>query len=234
MLIIISTLLGEMVYPINASQAYYMLYSRMGEILIGGMINMVGNVENKLVNEVLGLIGISLSFFSLFYINDKVIFPGFHALIPCLGCALLIYSGKNQKTLVKKVLSFQPFIWLGLVSYSAYLYHWPFIVLVKLLDIKLHFTILFLIGVALTLSSYFLIESPLRFVKISKISTFFFLYVLPCIILILFASLFLMGSNSTLVNVSNISHPNQSISEDFSPPSYFNISNFDFQTVNGL
>lgn len=52
-------------------------------------------------------------------------FPGINALIPCVGAALVLWSGTGAETPVKRLLSLRPVVFLGLISYSLYLWHWP-------------------------------------------------------------------------------------------------------------
>jgi peptidoglycan/LPS O-acetylase OafA/YrhL len=51
-----------------------------------------------------------------------------HAVVPCVGTALVIWSGTQSATLARAVLSWRPLVFVGLVSYSLYLWHWPLIV----------------------------------------------------------------------------------------------------------
>jgi hypothetical protein len=56
-------------------------------------------------------------------------FPGFAALAPCVGSALIIGAGEFGPSLVGRVLSWRPMVFIGLISYSLYLWHWPVIIL---------------------------------------------------------------------------------------------------------
>ena len=59
-------------------------------------------------------------------------FPGSAALIPCLGAAFLIYAGEDEgTTIVSKALSLWPLVFVGLISYSLYLWHWPLLVFAR-------------------------------------------------------------------------------------------------------
>jgi SGNH domain (fused to AT3 domains) len=63
--------------------------------------------------------------------GKQTIFPGFNALFPCLGAWLIIYAGESGASFVKAILSFKPLVFIGLISYSIYLWHWPIIVFTK-------------------------------------------------------------------------------------------------------
>ena len=56
--------------------------------------------------------------------------PGAAAFVPCLGTALLLYSGRfHADTWVARMLSARPLVGFGLISYSLYLWHWPLLVM---------------------------------------------------------------------------------------------------------
>ena len=55
-------------------------------------------------------------------------FPGLTALPPCLGAALIIAAGETGSSAVGRLLAWRPVAFIGLISYSLYLWHWPIIV----------------------------------------------------------------------------------------------------------
>jgi len=55
-------------------------------------------------------------------------FPGAAALVPCLGAALIIAAGRSGSSIVSRLLSLSPIVFVGMISYSLYLWHWPMIV----------------------------------------------------------------------------------------------------------
>src|ERR1700728_3323626 len=61
--------------------------------------------------------------------SERTVFPGFAALLPCLGAAALIYGGLcAEKTIVQQAISCSPMRILGKASYSIYLVHWPILI----------------------------------------------------------------------------------------------------------
>jgi peptidoglycan/LPS O-acetylase OafA/YrhL len=62
---------------------------------------------------------------SLFLLTEDVFFPGLRAIPPTIGAAMLIYAGQFGDSLPTRLLKLRPMIWVGLISYSAYLWHWP-------------------------------------------------------------------------------------------------------------
>ena len=71
-----------------------------------------------------GVLGAALVAGSLWLLNETVLFPGLLAIPPVLGAALLILAGQRPNA-IARALSLRPLVWIGLVSYSAYLWHWP-------------------------------------------------------------------------------------------------------------
>lgn len=74
----------------------------------------------------LGLLGIS---WGIFAFSKQTAFPGLHALIPCAGAALIIYSG--QAKFLGWLLRNPVAVAIGLISYSLYLIHWPLLIFYK-------------------------------------------------------------------------------------------------------
>ena len=128
-LILLSFWVGEKYLISDQSFSYYMLPSRAGELLIGGLASLavinVTPIKSRFVLEVISSLGFILVGWSIFSIGEEGGFPGFLAAIPVVGVALIIFSGAYGNTVVSTVLSFRPFVWVGLVSYSLYLWHWP-------------------------------------------------------------------------------------------------------------
>jgi peptidoglycan/LPS O-acetylase OafA/YrhL len=64
--------------------------------------------------------------------SDWIPFPGHAALMPCLGAALIIGAGKSGESWTARALSLPPVIFVGRISYSLYLWHWPIFIFMKL------------------------------------------------------------------------------------------------------
>jgi peptidoglycan/LPS O-acetylase OafA/YrhL len=114
---------------------FYLLPTRIWEILIGGYIALTKispkhlNGENEINKPVLhcnilSIVGVSMIAFSFANLNKTSKHPGLETIIPVLGVALLIAFG-NGKTIVGKILSIKQFTYIGLISYSLYLWHVP-------------------------------------------------------------------------------------------------------------
>ncbi len=109
--------------------AFYMPFCRAFEFAIGALLtwNSWSRLRSRFAAEILSLSGLALLALAIFYFDDSTSFPGFAALVPGVGTALLIYSGQSG-TVIGKVLGLRVPRALGDASYSLYLLHWPVIV----------------------------------------------------------------------------------------------------------
>ncbi|MET1026494.1 MAG: acyltransferase family protein [Dongiaceae bacterium] len=122
---------GVRMYP---EATFYLLPTRAWELLVGAVIALgaVPSIENRPLREMLSLLGVGLIFYAVFAFNHFTRFPGENALLPCLGAVFIIYAGmQGPNTLVARILSLRPIVFVGLISYSLYLWHWPLIVFTK-------------------------------------------------------------------------------------------------------
>ena len=72
---------------------------------------------------------------AIFAFSSDTAFPGAAAAIPTLGTALVIQAGIGGGSIVASLLSLRPVVFIGLISYSLYLWHWPIIVYTRLCSI---------------------------------------------------------------------------------------------------
>lgn len=167
-LILILFILSEYFAYTDKNFSYFMLPSRFFELGIGAILAIYWDHLKKIpqnANHLLSIIGFLFILIPAFILNENSIFPGHNAVIPCLGSAFLIFSGK-QKGIVNQWLSSKLFVKTGLISYSLYLWHWPIIVFYTYFMIPFTgFNKLFpLIFIALiSYLSWKFIELPFRF-----------------------------------------------------------------------
>jgi peptidoglycan/LPS O-acetylase OafA/YrhL len=93
--------------------------------------------------------------------SDGVAFPGAFALIPTLGAALVLIGGQQQ-TATSRLLSVAPAVYIGRISYTLYLVHWPVNVFAHQ-HFSLEYTIsvrvaMFLLSIALSMAIFHLVE----------------------------------------------------------------------------
>ena len=106
---------------------FYLLPTRAWELLIGGLIWFVpgpSRIKHWLLEITSWLSLGALLAVGWFYSLDTP-FPGLAAVLPCVATVVLIYSNTNTLTTAGKVLAARPVVFIGLISYSLYLWHWP-------------------------------------------------------------------------------------------------------------
>ncbi|KAG1257306.1 hypothetical protein G6F65_015960 [Rhizopus arrhizus] len=115
--------------------AFYLLPTRAWELLLGSLLassTQRGVPRSAAMAQIAGTLGLCLILWSVFAYTGKTVFPGLNALAPCLGALLIIYSGARPGgSWVSRMLSFRPIVFIGLISYSLYLWHWPLLVLMR-------------------------------------------------------------------------------------------------------
>jgi hypothetical protein len=113
--------------------AFYLPAGRAWELLLGAMIGVHKRVIEppRWVTELLGAGGVCLILWSVLTYSVHTPFPGAHALVPCLGAAFIIYSGSLHRTMIARLLSVRILMFIGAISYSLYLWHWPMLGMTK-------------------------------------------------------------------------------------------------------
>jgi peptidoglycan/LPS O-acetylase OafA/YrhL len=130
-LFLVSLVASAIVVAQNRETAFFMLYTRAWELLLGTILalGMFPRLQSAWLRNLATLVGIGMIAFSVLFYTEETLFPGLSALAPCVGSALIIWAGEAGSSLVGNVLSWRPFVFIGLISYSLYLWHWPVIVL---------------------------------------------------------------------------------------------------------
>ena len=152
------------------SAAFYLLPTRGWELIIGAFIAFYLSQPNrkefgKDLSEFAGWLGITLIFYPVLFFSKATPFPGLYALVPTLGTALIILFATKETT-VGKFLGNQVFVGIGLVSYSAYLWHQPLFAFARHNGYShsdaLVFFLLSILSIFLAYFSYKVIEVPFR------------------------------------------------------------------------
>lgn len=102
--------------------AYYLPFGRAWEILAGAALTLVRRQPGPAVANGASLLGAGLLLIGCVIIPQKG-FPGFWALIPVIGTGLIIWAGRNA--VANRALASPFLVFVGLISYSVYLWHWP-------------------------------------------------------------------------------------------------------------
>ncbi len=111
----------------HPSAVFYMLPTRAWELALGAIVAMAALEERvegkKWATQAGGIAGLAMIVIPLFAISERDTFP-VAMLLPTIGTALVIHYARAG-TLVARLLSFRPMVGIGLLSYSAYLWHQP-------------------------------------------------------------------------------------------------------------
>lgn len=152
----------------NSSSAFYFAHLRAWELLIGSLLalNPFSTNPKPLLRNMISLVGFGMLSIPIFVYSKDTLFPGIAAAIPALGSAMIIYSGITNSTVVNKVLSIPALVFIGQISYSLYLWHWPLINFTKQYFIqkldRAELLLLLIITIALSTLSWKFIERPFR------------------------------------------------------------------------
>jgi peptidoglycan/LPS O-acetylase OafA/YrhL len=146
--------------------AYYSPLSRFWELMVGGILAYLVNHEPQYFSRYAGarsLAGLLLVGTALFFLGDDRAFPGWWALLPTVG-AFLVLSAKPTTWLNRHVLGNRWLVWIGLISYPLYLWHWPLLYLGYLVGSPSVRTRLAGVAASVLLAAmtYLLVERPIR------------------------------------------------------------------------
>jgi peptidoglycan/LPS O-acetylase OafA/YrhL len=146
--------------------AFYLLQFRAWELLAGALAAVaLSKRERAYSNQWLSGLGLAMIIGSVFFIPAGLPHPGFITLIPVLGAVLVVLTA-GEGTLVNRLLSMRFFVGIGLISYSAYLWHQPMFALFRVTSPSEPSPWAFLPFIALTLGlaalSWKFVENPFR------------------------------------------------------------------------
>jgi peptidoglycan/LPS O-acetylase OafA/YrhL len=154
--------------------AFYLPVTRFWELMLGCILA-IGSFKHLVpslpgaanrVEEVASWIGLALVVLAVLLINSRVAFPGWWALLPTFGAALLIFAGGNV-WLNHRVLGSPLLVYIGLISYPLYLWHWPILTFVRLFRVKEPTALMkgscIVLAFILADLTYRFVEKPLRF-----------------------------------------------------------------------
>ena len=184
------------------SANFYLLPTRAWELLVGVFVAFYLKYNNALkshqTNQVLSLLGFGMILYAIVYFDENTPFPSLYALIPTCGTGLLILSAV-PKTFVHRLLSTPPIIGLGLMSYSAYLWHQPLLAFSRhrLLGELSDFLLIIVILASLLMAyvSWKWVEKPFRNTKNISRKTIFILSSIGIISFVILGSVLTLKSD---------------------------------------
>lgn len=181
----------------NFTTAFYSPITRFWELMVGAilaymMLNQKGLVDrypggafkalHRLVgNNGISIVGVMCLLVGALLITKESAFPGFLALLPAMGAALLIVAGEGA-WVNRMVLSNRLMVWIGLISFPLYLWHWPLLSFAHILqgqmpeaEIRI---LIVLASIALSTLTYYLLEKPIRANRFNKTKAIILVFLL--------------------------------------------------------
>ncbi|CAM8620468.1 COG1835 Predicted acyltransferases [Oxalobacteraceae bacterium] len=187
-ILLASLLLNLTMIEEAASATFFFPVTRMWELLSGCLLaslarSNTGSVAaikaklgtNRVINEALSILGLVLLISGVFLLDQELSFPGIWALVPVFGTCCIILAG-HQSWVNQSLLANRPLVWIGLISFPLYLWHWPLLSFARILegskpDWQIR-AVLVAGSFALAFLTYTLIERRLRFGRYLQAKTF--------------------------------------------------------------
>ena len=158
----------------HSAAAFYLPQARFWELMVGSSLAYAGHFfkapflipAERTIRNSSAMLGLALLLAGIFALSAQLHYPGWWALIPTAGAALLIFSGRDA-WINRTILSNRVCVFVGLISYPLYLWHWPILSFARItedhdLDSAIVLALLAL-AVLLAWLTYEFVEKPIRF-----------------------------------------------------------------------
>ena len=160
-----SLLLAHITSQTSPVANFYLIQYRFWELLGGSLAAIALRYYTIKNNSTLSLLGLAMVLGSIVTFDQFTPFPSFYTLIPVVGTVLIILNGSSN-SLVSKILSLKPVVFIGLISYSAYLWHQPIFAFTRIALIEEPAPVLMMMLSCLSLTCAFFtwkfVEEPFR------------------------------------------------------------------------
>ncbi len=154
----------------DAARAFFLIHTRLWELLAGALTAYwLGSQRGRHMRESgrfrhVALAGLAMILGAVVLYDNETAFPGVSALLPCLG-AVLVIAFASPQSLAGKVLGWRPAVFVGLISYSLYLWHVPLLVFTRIGTGRNDITLLAgvcLVALFVAFLSWRYVERPVR------------------------------------------------------------------------
>lgn len=149
--------------PRDPSAVFYLTPFRVFEFAIGISIAVMGGrarLSNPVAASALGGLGLAAIVYSIVALDSSVPLPSALSLVPCLGAAAIIVAGPSP--VARVLLGSNPALYIGRISYSLYLVHWPIVTLLLAASIGTHPVVVVALCVIAATLQFYLVEHPFR------------------------------------------------------------------------
>ncbi len=163
-----SLIAAQITLAINPSAAFFLPGARACELLLGCLISIEGTRSRRYpaFGALAAALGLGCVGYAVFGYDDDMPFPGLTAMVPAMGAALVLWGCLQRKNIVASVLGVPPLAYIGRISYSLYLVHWPIVFFAGRLfpdeDPIVRGSMVVVCSAALAAGCYALIEQPFR------------------------------------------------------------------------
>lgn len=163
----------QLTYQGGEQEVYYSLYARLPEFLAGSLVAIYLSAGGKPARSqiIFGPLGIVLIGLSVIVQPGIGHFPGLNALLPVAGSVMILIGSSDSA--IGKLLANSSLVWVGALSYSLYLWHWPVLAFLRyytgLESLGVTYGLIFLaITLLLSVISFYLVEKPMRRNSVQK------------------------------------------------------------------
>lgn len=113
----------------GSPSGFFVTTTRLWELGVGALVAVVGTVAlPRRAARTTGVVGLILVLSSAVLLDSSTPWPGAWTLLPVLGTAAAIFAGGSHERGAPRVLELRSVVWIGGLSYSLYLWHWPLLV----------------------------------------------------------------------------------------------------------
>jgi peptidoglycan/LPS O-acetylase OafA/YrhL len=151
--------------------AYFNTFTRAWEFASGSIVAMLSrqflSKPSAAVRDILGWVGLALIAASFVWVDDQLPLPGVVSVVPVFGALLVIMAGpSDRRGSVSRVIARRPIRFVGDISYSLYLWHWPLIVILPFILVRpwdlVSKLVVLLLATALAWATKVWVEDPVR------------------------------------------------------------------------